>query len=338
MESEKKEINPARSVLQYRMPVKGSLIWWLRFLGIVAFLVVLYQLPKFQGVQLARLDLQWLGICMALTILKLLIEAFVWQWLLFQQRIRYAYPKTMNAYLASQYLGLVTPGHVGEFLAAGYISMDTGITMGYALSSVVMKKVLNWLTIMGFGIWGLALMTQVPLMQGIQEIVWMSLAVLAILLTGIFLWTIFFKRLTRKWKKLSPWQIDFTDFRYGMRHLGSVQLIIPLILSIAAYGVLFFQFDALLRAVGISLPFLVIAQVVALSRLASRLIPLSIVGYGSKDLTMVAILVQQGIDISLGVTVTVLFLVCSYLLTLLLSGLCWWVKPLTIQRMVKESS
>jgi len=145
-----------------------------------------------------RLDLRWLGICMALTILKLLIEALVWQWLLFQQRIRYPYPKTTNAYLASQYLGLVTPGHVGEFLAAGYISMDTGITMGYALSSVVMKKALSWLTIMGFGIWGLALLAQVPLMQGIQEVAWMSLAVLAILLTGIFLWTVFFQAVNEK--------------------------------------------------------------------------------------------------------------------------------------------
>ena len=131
---------PEPLAFQYRKPVRGSLVWWLRCLGVIAFIVILFvQLPRSQEVHLARIDLRWLGVCMLLTILQLLLEAFVWQLLLSAQRIRHSYPKTLIAYLASQYLGLVTPGHVGEFLAAGYISMNTGITFGYALSSVVMK-------------------------------------------------------------------------------------------------------------------------------------------------------------------------------------------------------
>ncbi|MBI3330915.1 MAG: flippase-like domain-containing protein, partial [Candidatus Omnitrophica bacterium] len=100
--------------------MRGSLVWWLRFAGIAAFLtILLVQLPRSQEVHLARIDLRWLGLCMLLTIGQLLLEALVWQWLLSAQRIRHPYPKTLVAYLASQYLGLVTPGHVGEFLAAG---------------------------------------------------------------------------------------------------------------------------------------------------------------------------------------------------------------------------
>ncbi len=320
---------------QYRKPVRGSLVWWLRVSGVIAFIaILLIQLPRSQEVQLARIDLRWLGFCMLLTMLQLLLEATVWQMLLAAQRIRYPYPKTLLAYLASQYLGLVTPGHVGEFLAAGYISMDTGITFGYALSSVVMKKTLFWTTLIGFGIWGLPLLAEVPFLHGVQQVVWMSVAVLAVLSAGIALWVVSLRRLTRKWQRLSPWQVDMTEFWFGMRHLATLRLIVPLGVAVAAFSLLFVQLDAILRAMGIILPFLLVARILALSRIAARLVPISVVGFGSKDAAVIVLLSQQGFEWSVGLTATLLFLVCSYLVTLLLSGVCWWIKPLVIRHAV----
>jgi uncharacterized membrane protein YbhN (UPF0104 family) len=312
--------------------VRGSAIFWLRFLGIVAFLIILLRLPTIGDVQMLRIHLGWLGFCMLLTLLQLLLEAFVWQLLLSIQRIRHPYPKTLLASLASQYLGLVTPGHVGEFLAAGYISSETGITVGYALSSVVMKKVLNWVTIMGFGIWGLQLLAQVPLLQGVQWVVLASLGVLLVLSSGIALWIVSLRRLARKWQRLSPWQVDMTELWSGMRHLCSPRLAAPLLMSAVAFSLLFLQLASVLRAVGIILPLLLIAKIAAFSRIVARAIPLSVVGFGSKDAAVIGMLAQHGIDPPVGLTVTLLLLVCSYLVTLLLSGLCWWIKPLVIRR------
>lgn len=296
------------------------------------------RLPGPREVQPFHIDLRWIGFCMLLTILKLLLEAFVWQWLISTQRIKQPYPKTIVAYLASQYLGLVTPGHVGEFLAAGYVSMNTGITFGYALSSVVMKKVMGWLTIIGFGIWGLPLLAQVPFLQGVGKLVWMGIGILLVLAAGIGLWMVSLRRLARKWEKLSPWQIEMTEFWSGMRHLRSVQLIVPLGLAALAFSLLFLQLDAVLRSLGIVLPFLLIAKIMALSRIAARLIPISIVGFGSKDAAVIVMLVQQGLDFSVGITAALLFLMCSYLVTLLLSGLCWWIKPLVVRRVAPVSA
>ena len=322
---------------QYRKPVRGSLVWWLRFLGIAAFFIVLLRLPRSQDVQPFRIDLRWLGLCMLLTILQLLLEAFVWQWLLRSQRIRHPYPKTLLAYLASQYLGLVTPGHVGEFLAAGYISMDTGITFGYALSSVVMKKVLTWVTIVSFGVWGLQLLAQIPLLKGIQWVVVASIGVVVALSAGITLWMVSLRRLARKWQKLSPWQIDMTEFRSGMRHLLSPRLLAPLALSATAFSLLFLQVGAILRSLGVALPLALVAQVVAFSRIVARVLPISVVGFGSKDAAVIGMLAQHGVDPSVGLTATLLLLLCSYLVTLLLSGLCWWIKPLIIRRVAPSS-
>lgn len=317
-----------------RRPIGGSLIWWLRFLGVAAFIAILLRLPGPKEVQPFHIDLRWIGICMLLTILALLLEAFIWHWLISMQRIRHPYPKTLLAYLASQYLGLVTPGHVGEFLAAGYISMQTGITFGYALSSVVMKKVLAWLTLLGFGIWGLPLLAQVPFLHGVGQVVWMGVGVFLVLAAGIGLWMVSLRRLTRKWERLSPWQIDMTEFWSGMRHLRSAQLLVPLALAALAFSLLFLQFDAVLRSLGIVMPFLLIAKIMALSRIAARLIPISVVGFGSKDAAVIVMLVQQGLTFPVGVTAALLLLMCSYLVTLLLSGLSWWIKPLVVHRAV----
>ncbi|MBI3330938.1 MAG: flippase-like domain-containing protein [Candidatus Omnitrophica bacterium] len=319
--------------------MRGSLVWWLRFAGIAAFLtILLVQLPRSQEVHLSRIDLRWLGLCMLLTIGQLLLEALVWQWLLSAQRIRHPYPKTLVAYLASQYLGLVTPGHVGEFLAAGYISMNTGITFGYALSSVVMKKVLFWLTIVGFGIWGLPLLADMSFLRGVQGIAWATLGVLVALSVGITLWVLSLRRLARKWQKLSPWKVDMTEFWSGIRHLCSLRLVGPLGLAVLAFSILFVQFDAVLRAMGLALPFLLVGRIMALSRIAARLIPISVVGFGAKDAAIIVLLSQQDIALPVGLTATLLFLLCSYLVTLLLSGVCWWIKPLVIRRVAPSSS
>ena len=329
----------AAPAFQYRKPVKGSLIFWLRFLGIAAFVtILLVQLPRSQEAHLSRIDLRWLGFCMLLTILQLLLEAFVWQCLLRDQRIRQPYPKTLLLYLASHYLGLVTPGHVGEFLAAGYISSETGITFGYALSSVFMKKALSWVAVIGFGIWGLPLLADSTFLHGVGQIVWMSVIVVAIFSGGITLWVVSLRRLARKWQKLSPWLIDMTEFWSGVRHLGSVKIVVPLAVAVVAFSLLFLQLNAVLRSMGLILPFLLVSRIMALSRIAARLVPMSLVGFGSKDAAVIILLSQHGVTVPVGLTATLLFLVCSYLVTVILSGVCWWIKPLVVRRVAPSSS
>ena len=320
------------AVFQDRKPVRGSPIFWLRFLGIISFVIILLRLPTVGEVHLVHMDLRWLGFCMVLTLAQLLLEACVWQLLLWKQHIRHPYPKTLVAYLSGQYLGLVTPGHVGEFLAAGYISSETGITMGYALSSVVMKKVLNWVTIMAYGIWSFPLLADLPIGKGIQWILVTSAVVLMVLSLGILLWVVSLRRLARKWQKLSPWQVDITEFWSGIRHLTTPSLLRPLIVSATAFSILFLQLWSVLHALGVSLPFLLIAKIVAFSRIVARAGPLSVVGFGSKDAVIIGVLAQHGLDPAVGLTVTLLLLVSSYLITLLLSGLCWWIKPLMVRR------
>lgn len=321
-----------------RKPVRGSLVWWLRFLGVAALAVVLLRLPQAQNVQLNRIDLRWLGLCMLLTICQLLLEAFGWHWLLRAQRIRHPYPKTVLTYLASQYLGLVTPGHVGEFLAAGYISMDTGITFGYALSSVVMKKALTWLAIVSFGVWGLQLLSAVPFLQGVRWMIAASVVVLVALSAGISLWVVSLRSLARRWRKLSPWQIEMPEFWSGIRQLSSPKLVVSALALALAFSLLFFQLNAILHALGINLPLVLVAKIVAFSRIVARVIPISVVGFGSKDAALIGMLAQHGIDPAVGLMATLLLLVCSYLVTLLLSGLCWWIKPLVVRRPAPSSS
>jgi uncharacterized membrane protein YbhN (UPF0104 family) len=97
------------------------------------------------------------------------------------------------------------------------------------------------------------------------------------------------------------------------------------------------QLYAVLHALGIDLPFVLVAKIVALSRIVARAIPISVVGFGSKDAAVIGLLAQHGIDPAVGLTATLLWLVCSYLVTLLLSGLCWWIKPLVIRRPAASS-
>ena len=323
---------PRPVAFEYPRPVEGSLVWSLRLFGVVSLIILLLRLPSAQDLRLSHVDVRWLGFCMLLTILQLLLEAFVWQGLLLIQRIHHPYYRTLMDYLASQYLGLVTPGHVGEYLAAGYISMHTGLTVGYALSSVVMKKILNWIVLIGFGLWSLQLLPQLTLLQGVRRALITSFFVLIVLAAGMTIWVLSLRRLARKWRKLSPWQVDMTEFWSGMRQLLNGQLLLPLIAEGVAFSLLFLQLEAVLRALGISLRLAVVGQIVAFSRIVARVIPISVAGIGSKDYALVELLKQQGIDWSTGLTAALLLVLCSYLVTLLLAAVCWWINPLIVRR------
>ena len=165
-----------------------------------------------------------------------------------------------------------------------------------------------------------------------------SAAVLLVFSAALAVWVVSLRRLARKWQKLSPWQIDVTEFWAGMRHLVSFRLVVPLAVVAVAFSLLAVQLDAVLRSLGILLPILLIAKVVAFSRIVARVLPISLVGFGSKDAAVIGMLAQQGVDPSVGLTATLLLLTCSYLVTLLLSGLCWWIKPLVIPRAAPSSS
>jgi uncharacterized membrane protein YbhN (UPF0104 family) len=323
---------------EYPKPGKSTLVWWLRLLGAVAFIVLILRLPSSQDVQLSRIDLRWLGFCMLLTVLQVLLDAFVWQGLLLIQGIRLPYPKTLLDYLSSLYLGMVTPGHVGDYLAAGYVSMHTGITVGYALSSVVMRKILYWSSLMGFGLWGLQLLPQFPLLQGVRRVVVISVIAGVALAVGIAIWVLSLRRLARKWRKLSPWQVDMTEFWSGMRHLLSGRLMLPMVAAVTSFSLLFLQLGAVLKALSLSLPLELVAQIVAFSRIVARVIPISVVGIGSKDYAVIELLKQQGVDPALGITAAMLLVLCTYLVTLLLSAVSWWVNPLIVRRVSSTRS
>jgi hypothetical protein len=214
--------------------------------------------------------------------------------------------------------------------------MNTGITVGYSLSSVVMKKIIGWLTLLVFGLWGLPLLseiTEIPFLSGVERLIWASVVVIITLSLAILIWVLSLRHLAKKWQKLSPWQIDMTEFRAGLKQLLSFDIVLPFAVSVLSFSILFIQLSAILRALGItSISLFAISRIIGLSRIASRLIPISIAGFGSKDAAVIWLLSLFGIDSAIGLTVTLLFLVCSYVVTLLLSAVSWCIKPLIIRK------
>ncbi len=172
----------------------------------------------------------------------------------------------------------------------------------------------------------------VPILHSVKKVVWIGVAVTAVLATGITLWVVSLRRLARKWERLSPWQIDMTELWAGMRQLASLKLLPPLCLAAISFSVLFLQMDAILRAMGVVLPLVTVSKIMGLSRIAARIIPMSMVGLGSKDAALILLLTRQGFDSAVGVAAALFFYMCSYLVTLLLAGACWWIKPLIVRR------
>lgn len=100
-----------------------------------------------------NLDVVW--VVLALHFLLVLVKTVRWWGLMWSQGIRYSLYKAYLAYLGSAFIGLVTPGRLGEFIRAFHLCQDMGISKGRAFSSVLVDRIFDLYLLLWVG--GMAL-------------------------------------------------------------------------------------------------------------------------------------------------------------------------------------
>lgn len=308
----------------------------LRVIGLFLLIIIIlrYDWQKFY---LVFKEIRPLSIAMAsfLNLFRLFIETLRWDSLLRIQKIKYKLREAFLTVMSSAYVGIVTPGRIGNFIRIFYLENDLGISVGVAMSSVIMDKLIELVTLIFFGWWGLTLLG-----LGLRTIVAVGLSLFLVAL--IFL-VINYKKLHNTLERIFLKIFRINEFVYKLdeereafyttlRQFKNIKLSIPLILSFLGVITIFIQALFIGKGLNIHLPFIDLAKTLSLTRLVARIIPISFLGLGSKDVAFVAVLNKDfNIEATKGIAFSIIFLFTSYFVTAVAGALCWIIKPIRIE-------
>lgn len=303
---------------------------WLRLLGLA---LLFFLLSRIDLAELARtwntIRLDWLAGAIALNLPQIGLKAYRWQRLLRAQHIRYPFAQAALSYFGSIFVGLLTPGRVGEFVKAFHVSRDCQLSLAQGLSSVLVDRLFDLYAL--FAVGGAALLALAPGGLGIATLG--ALALLLIVPVALFVNAATFAwfckigvKLGRLGEKVFNPQSWLWEVHTGIRQLPLREALIAGLITLVAYSIFFSQCYLLAQALNVRAGFGTISYAVALGSLVT-LLPISISGLGTREAAIVAYLGQAGVSEEIAMSFSLLVFTTFYVAGGLLGALAWWIKP-----------
>lgn len=308
----------------------------LRLVGLALLIVLLWRIDKGKLVAtVGHADHSLVMLAMLMNIPLVCLRAARWQCLLWFQGIPYGVGNVMLSYWGSIFIGLLTPGRLGEFTKAFHVSRDCGVGVGRALASVLVDRLCDLYILALIG--GVALLSLTSGQTGSGLV---GLVILGTLLTlpfvllfyeGTFRWEqTWGLSLARFGRRLSAFYSWLLELRSGFREMTWSSLCIAGAITVLAYVIFFVQCYLLAVALNLKVGVVLISYAVALGSLVT-LLPVSISGLGTREAVIIACLGTGGIPAEAALSFSLLVFFVFYLMGGLMGAVAWWIKPIPLK-------
>ena len=263
-----------------------------------------------------------------------LLKVVRWRGLLRSQGIDYGIRPASLSYLSSIFVGLVTPGRLGDFSRVLHVTRDCGAPMARAFSTVLVDRLFDLYAILLVG--GAAVVTLGTASREVRTIGLVALAAFLILPLVVLLNGRVFRRFQALGSGAGPWGRKLLapggwipQLRDAMLELTLGSLVRSAGLTILAYSIFFGQCKLLAVAMDLSVSFAQSSYAVALGSLVTFL-PVSIAGLGTREAVIVAYLGTVGVTAEPALAFSVLVFLTFYVAFGLAGAVAWWIKPVTL--------
>lgn len=313
------------------MRVSGK---WLRFIGILLLIVLLWRLDTRKLISVLKtVDPFLLISAILINLPQISVKAFRWRRLLQSHRISYSLPSALLSYFGSIFIGLLTPGRLGELVKALHVSRDCQVPTARAFSSVLVDRLFDLYALLLFG--GAALLSQMHstgnILILIESTLILTLPLVVVLHDGTFNR---FKAIITRTGKLGQYLFSskswLMELRVFLKDLSILSLFEAVLLTLLAYSLFFSQCYLLAMSMRLPLSFLQVAYASALGSLVT-LIPISISGLGTREATIVAYLGTLGVKPEAALGYSFLVFITFYISTGLMGAIAWLAKPVRLQ-------
>jgi hypothetical protein len=248
-----------------------------------------------------------------------------WQKLLAARGYDYPLGRTYLAVLSSLYLGMVTPGRVGDLLRIQYVKHDIGVPYTEGLATTLMDRFCDLYVLAAVVALG-AVHFASALSADLANITWAAVA-LAILAPSAFLLKGPVELLTRLLSKLTTrWHASVTALLDALRGLVGRSLVGAVARTVASFAVGFLLGWLVARALGIDLSYVDVASLLATTSLLS-LIPISVSGVGVRELFLALVFPALGLLPAQGVALGLMVFVCNHMAIVVAGFIAWQLAP-----------
>lgn len=314
----------------FKVPKK---MWFFRLIGIILFVVILTRIDLNAALRtLATVDLRFVGLAIAIQGAALFVSTFRWQIIMGQLDIFNSFWRSFLQQLIGTAAAILTPGQLGEFVKAVYLH-DEGNPFPESILSIAIDRIFDLLMLLLFGFISLAILFGLP----------SRLTFIIASITSLFFGAGFF--LLRKQEKsaqiiaksltrLSPnayketvqesaYRLTFKISQFSYRAVLTAGL-----LTILNYVLLLFRIYSLVLALHLVIPLSYFIMAVPLLRLVG-LVPISVLGIGTRDITAIYLYGRVGIPPSSVIILTTLGLFTLQIQTLVGLLVSWRYPPVS---------
>lgn len=301
----------------------------LRLLGPVILVIVILRLPDRDGMVRALSSAAPIPILLAtlLNAANVYLKVIRWQALLRTRGIRYPTGRAFSAFLSSVYVGMLTPGRVGDVLRIQYLRHDLGVSYAEGLASIVMDRLCDLYVLAAFVAFGVVRYS--PVIVGeLAYVTWGGVAAIAVaplflLIPGLpeRLGRGLYERLTR-----GKAEGGLDRFLAAVRANIGRPLLVTLPLTALAFGVNYAQGWIIGQAMGIDLGIVDATCLLAIASLLG-LLPISVSGVGVRELFFSLVFPLLHLSRGEGVSFGLLVFAVIYVVNIGAGFVSWQLAP-----------
>jgi len=299
----------------------------IRVIGPALLVVVVWSLDDKAELWRTVKEADWLllGAAVATNVPIVHFKVVRWQKLLAARGYHYSLGRTYLAVLSSLYLGMVTPGRMGDALRIQYVKHDIGVPYPEGLAATLMDRfcdlyVLAAVVALGTVHFASELSTEVA------NVAWAAVAI-AVLAPSAFLLKGPMELLNRILSRLTKrWHASLDALLGALRGLIGKSLVVAIALTVASFAVNYFQGWLVAGALGIELSYVDVASLLATASLLG-LMPISVSGVGVRELFLALVFPALGLAAAQGVAFGLVVFLCNHLAIIFAGFIAWQIAP-----------
>ena len=299
-----------------------------RLIGIILFIIILLKIDVKEALGILHDSKKHYFILgLILCVLLNLIKSIRWKKILNSINIEFPIISSCLVYFAGQFWGLASPGRIGEFIKIKYLQEEEESFID-ASFSVLIDRVVDVSLLFFIGIMSLLYLGK----DYNRQFSFIAILVLALMIFGVLTAFIVKKGFFSVFLKIVP--IKYRDklnslingYKKNILKINKKDLIIIFVLTLGGWAIYFFMAYVIALVLSINLSFFDITSFVAIATSIVVLIPVSISGIGTRDISLLLLFSAKGISNELAVSFSVLILFTQIFIAFL--GLtAWFIKP-----------
>ncbi len=262
---------------------------FLPLIGIAIFVYIVYSLD-IEKIIVVFLSINPIFIIfsLTLTIPRLIIRNAAWQIIQKEQKITISFFQSLKIFLIGYFYGSITPGYIGQLMRVPYMKEKTGAPYGKLFVNSLMETIIHTISLYGMMLIGALLVIGVlPELLYISAIWVVLLAIILFyfvkrergekLFHSLIQYLIPKKLKTNLYRFVDTFYTDFPEIK---------KLLLPLILGIFTWIIIFSQEYIIVLALGIDLPYLYFLLLFPIANVVG-FIPITFAGLGTRELTAI---------------------------------------------------